>query len=311
MRLSDELFRTADAFTSAHIGQALQLAAGGRFGLFPGHHAFHVELGLRSDFVEVDSLECLAITRDGSLIDAHWDSKFTGNFDTRVALPKEDIKPSYFLIISVPISEKRPTGDGYCEPSYSLSLLDSDCAVPDKALPIARLVYDYAWRIDDLDFVPPCLYVSSHPAYQQMREQFELLLAKLEATSSSHLNSEGRPAVAMLLPNIRQLRIRVDKERDMLTPMTLLGMVQQCVSAFVTACDIYETFLLDDAEEWKNYIALPYSQRDVLGRLKEGLTLCVNINEKLGTLGVAPPPVRPVRAPEPTRKSKRVITIGQ
>ncbi len=314
MRLSDELFRTADELTWAHIGQALQLAAGGSFGLFPGSHTFHVELGLRSNFVEVDSLECLAITRNGNLLDAHWDSKFTSNFDTRIPLPKENIQSSYYLIISVPANEKRVTSDGFCEPAYSLSLMESDSALPDNAFPIARLVYDYAWRIDDLDFVPPCLYVSSHPAFQQLCDHYLRLLTILDATCCNQLTSVGREAIAMLLPIIRQLRIRVDKERDTLTPMSLLGMVQECVCTFVTACDIFHTFYLDDAERWKNYVGLPYSQQDVHGRIKEGLDLCMTINEKLNTLGVAPPVVQAPPKPEPAKKKKNsnlIITIGK
>lgn len=314
MRLSDELFRMADSFTSAHIAQALAVASAGRMGLFPSGRRFALELSLRNDMIEVDCLECTAITRDGTLIEAHWDTNYTGTFDTRVVLPKTDIQSSYFLTIEAPLGAIRTSSDGYSEPAYTLVLRESDSALPDNALPIAHIVYDYAWRIDDLDFVPPCLYVSSHPAYVQLLEQFSQLLNAMSAALHNQLYSNARILTAYMLPTVRQLAIRTDKERDLLTPMSLLGMVQQCVSAFATSCELSDVIRLENLDDWLNYAAMPYSVRDVYTRIKEGLNLCANINQRLSTLDVAPPPMpqRPTTPrPEPSRPStKRVITIG-
>ncbi|MBR6283403.1 MAG: hypothetical protein IKR25_03810 [Muribaculaceae bacterium] len=318
MRLSDEIFRTADAFTAAHIGQALLLGSAGRFGLFPGQSPFQVSLSLSADFVEVESLDCLGLTRAGHLIDTHWDTRYTSNFDTRVPLPRDGVQQQYLLIIMTPDGELRETGDGYCEPAYTLALMRCDSTLPDNALPLARLVYNYAWQIDDIDFVPPCLFVSSHKAYEDLLTQFINQLIMLDKAATAHINSAAKQVIRLILPAVRSLRIAADKQRDTLTPMALLGMVQQCVSAFVTGCEVDDNITLDELSEWKNYIAAPYSEHHVHQLIKQGLAVCATIVDKINGLSVAtatapPPPAppvsRPTPPPAPPAAKTRIITV--
>ncbi len=320
MRLSDDIFRTADAFTAEHIGQAMTLAAAGRFGLLPCSRPFQVNVNVSNEFIEVESLYCLGLTRDGMLIDARWDSHYTSNFDTRVPLPKDNSIQDCLLVIKAPEDQLRVTGDGYCEPAYTLALMGSENALPGNALPVARLVFNsYSWQIDDTDFVPPCLFVSSHLAYEQQREQFQQSLNALEANAVAHINTIGRQVIAMLLPQLRSLRITNDKRRDLLTPMELLGLVQQCVSAFVTGCELDEVINLNDIDEWKNYVNAPYSMRHVRQLIQQGLGLCASINEKINNFAIeapAPPKPEPRRQPQPPtpppvedRTTRKVPTI--
>ncbi|MBO7610373.1 MAG: hypothetical protein J6S96_09260 [Muribaculaceae bacterium] len=319
MRLSDDIFRTADAFTATQIGHAMVLAAAGRFGLFPCTRPFQVNVNISNDFIEVESLECLGLTRDGQMIEAHWDSHFTSNFDTRVPLPKGGNSQDCLLVIQAPNNEYRETSDGYCEPAYKLALIDSDKALPGNALPVARLVFNsYAWQLDDNDFVPPCLFVSSHPLFEQQRVQFIQLLDALEANAVAHLGTVGHGVIMSLLPQVRALRIVADKQRDTLTPMELLGLVQQCVSAFVTGCEMDRMINLNDIEEWKNYVKAPYSVRHVRQLIQQGLSLCAAINEKINNFGSvmpepAPRPVPPMpreeRMAPPPVENKKILTI--
>lgn len=316
MRLSDDIFRTADAFTATQIEHAMVLAAAGRFGLFPSMKPFQVNVNISNDFIEVESMECFGLTRDGQMIEAHWDSHFTSNFDTRVPLPKGGESLECLLIIQVHKDKYRETGDGYCEPAYTLALINSDNALPGNALPVARLVFNsYAWQLDDTDFVPPCLFVSSHALFEQQRVQFIQLLDALDANAVAHLGTVGHGVIMSLLPQVRNLRIVADKQRDTLTPMELLGLVQQCVSAFVTGCEMDRVINLNDIEEWKNYVKAPYSVRHVRQLIQQGLGLCAAINEKINNFGAVmhepiPRPVPPMpQAPPPPVENKKILTI--
>ena len=320
MRLSNEIFRHADAYTAAHIGQAMALAAAGRFGLFPGQRPFKVSVNISTDFAEVESMECLGLTRDGHLVEVCWDTRYTSNFDTRVPLPKEATEQPYLLTIAVPDGELRPTNDGCCEPAYQLQLQRADAALPGNALPVARLVYNVSWQVDDIDFVPPCLFVSSHPSFVQQHAHLLNQLAIIESNAMAHLDSAGRDVIALLLPQLRALRIAADKQRDTLTPMQLLGMVQQCVGTFVAACQVSQHIVLSEAGDWLNYAYAPYSEQNVRPLIIQGLGLCAAIADRINAFPavepepVPEPPRRPERKPEPTPPpptpdSKRVLTI--
>ena len=316
MRLSDEIFRTADALTAEHIGQAMALGAAGRFGLFPGMKPFHVSLALSSDFVEIESLDCMGLTRDGQLIDVHWDSRYTSNFDTRVPLPKDGMQQEYLLIITLQEGEMRESGEGLCEPAYRLALLRCDITLPGNALPVARLVYNYAWQIDDIDFVPPCLFVSSHKAYGELLSEFINLLVRLDVSATSHINSAAKQILRLFLPIVRALRITADKQRDTLTPMALLGLIQQCVSTFVTGCEMDDYIKLDELNEWKNYSSAPYSEHHVHQLIKQGLAVCAAIDDKINGLSIAAAPTptpphtpQPPAPPAPPVGKTRIITV--
>ena len=76
----------SDNCTSELIGKALVLSAGGNFGLFPNYRPFSLSLDINKNIIDVVSLNCLGITRDGTLIDVNYDTKYTNSFDTRTTI---------------------------------------------------------------------------------------------------------------------------------------------------------------------------------------------------------------------------------
>lgn len=306
MRLSDEIFRTADTYTASHIGLAMSLASAGRFGLFPGEHTFDVSINISPDFLEVEALNCLGLTRDGNLIEVSWDSRYTSHFDTRVPLPKNVGETAdYLLTIQHPGGELRQLNDSSCEPAYTLALQRADAALPGNALPISRIVHNISWQLDDIDFVPPCLFVSSHQAYMQLHARFLSLLDALEKSASAHLDSIGGDVAAQVLLNARNLKIIADKQRDTLTPMALLGIIQQCVNTFVTACELSANINLSEHDDWVNYIRAPYSEQNVRVLIESGLERCSAIVEKINSFRDAKLRVERETFPqEPAPKSK-------
>lgn len=300
MRLTDKILRDSDSITAEFIGEAMMLAAAGRFGLLPCARPFQIALNLTKEFVDVESMSCLAVTKGGHLIDVDYDTKYSNSIKTKVALPDNSTASELFLIVNVDIEHWYETTEGYEEPEYSFSFISANSSLADNAFPVARIVDSEfgGWHIDETDFVPPCLFVSSHHKFGDLLVKFQEVLANIDAKTRTMLHSQGRDAIRIFWPIVQQVRITVDKERDVLTPMALLGHVQKVVCAFNTACELDEIFMLSDAETFQNYALAPYNYKDVYPRIKEGLELCFSIVERVGRMKIreeapAPTPQKP------------------
>ena len=209
MRLTDEVLMLSDHFHSLLADQAFSLAAAGRFGLFPSARPFRVDLDFNKNAIDVTALSCLAVTRGGCLIDIHYTSDYTQPFSTRVLVPDQAEGPMLLLVCLLQDTPWKDANDGTCEPVYAFKLVDEDSPVPDNAFPIARIVDDMGWREDNVSFLPPCLYLSSHPVYGEMRTRFSTLLKKLDVLVPERLTTEENIAKRILFPEIQRLMVEV------------------------------------------------------------------------------------------------------
>lgn len=280
MRLTDDILRASDNCMVELVNISLKLAAAGRFGLLPST-SFELSLNISNRRVDVELLHCTAVTRGGDFIDVHYDTRYKNSFDTRVQIPEDSNENEYILTVFRTDDAWKETNDGYEEPVYSFSLIAPNSPVPSNAFPVARIVDEYGWRLDDLDFVPPCLFISSHQKYIQLQKQFSEILSAIDTRLRGHLHSNGREAIRIFWPIVQQLRITIDKECDTMTPMGLLANVQKCVSIFICACELDEYLELADAEKFKEYVSAPYNYKNSYNRIKEGLELCFLINDKI------------------------------
>ena len=318
MRLSDDILRASDICTEELVGNAFALAAAGRFGLFPSSEPFELSLEINKGIVDVLSINCLAITKDGHLIDVHYDTQYTNTFDTRVQIPEASGEKEFILTINAENQQWKDTNDGYEKPVYTFSLIRENSPVPANAFPVARIVDDYGWRIDDLDFVPPCLFLTSHRKYVELLKQFVDVLSEIDAKVRNLHLTTGKEPVRIFWPVVQQLLITTSKEYELMTPMNLLANVQKCVSAFSCAFELDDYLVLTDADTFWNYVCAPYNYKDAYQRIKEGLGLCFTISEKVEKLNdeatpkpepkpVPEPKAKPVPKPEPKQKPKRFI----
>ena len=293
MRLTDEILSMSDNCTSELIGKALVLSAGGNFGLFPNSRPFSLSLDINKNVIDVVSMNCLGITRDGTLIDVNFDTNYTNSFDTRTVIPGSNEDAVFILCVSS-TGEWRDTNDGLCEPTYSFNIIDENTSVPANSLPIARIVYDeYCWRMDEIDFVPPCLFVSSHDKYEELYSRFKQLLGKLDTILPHKFITEQKEALKIYWPIVQQLAITIDKEKYFMSPMMLLGSIQKCISGFVLACSLDDYITLGDPEIFQNYVRTPYSYKNVYKKIKEGLELCTSISVKIDGFEMEEPAPKP------------------
>lgn len=284
MRLTDDVLRTSDNCFLLWVEKALAISSAGRFGLSSSIQPFELSINILNGFVDVESLSCQAVTRNGELIDVHYDTRYTNSFDTRVTIPNDTEAKEYILIVVSDKARWNETNDGMEELEYSFAFISPETPVPDNAVPIGRIVNDYGWRMDDMDFVPPCLFVSAHRKYIELLERFVDLLAAIDVKSRELVRSSSKDAVRIYWPVVRNIKITIDKERDSLTPMALLGNVQKCISAFTCACELDDYLDLADAEAFEAYVRLAYNYREAYQTIKAGLEICSSIKEKVDML---------------------------
>ena len=147
--------------------------------------------------------------------------------------------------------------------------------------------------MDEIDFVPPCLFVSSHDKYEELYSRFKQLLGKLDTILPHKFITEQKEALKIYWPIVQQLAITIDKEKDFMSPMMLLGSIQKCISGFVLACSLDDYITLGDPEIFQNYVRTPYSYKNVYKKIKEGLELCTSISVKIDGFEAEEPAPKP------------------
>ena len=279
MRLTDEVLRMSDSYHAEFAGRAFLLATAGRFGLLPSTRHFRVSLDFNKNVLQVTSLDCLGLTRGGQLVDISFDSHFSQPGDTHVVLPSSGDDQALLLLVRS-TGEWRDAGDGSCEPVWQFSLITENTPVRDDALPLARIVKDPEWRSDD-QFVPPCLFLTSHDRYMELCNDFRSFLDRLEMLVPAKLVTDSGDARKIFLPEVRRLRIVMDKEAELMAPMSLFARVQECVSAFHCACTLDECLTLSEADKYEEYVRRSYHFKDCASRIREGLELVGEIVDKV------------------------------
>lgn len=291
MRLTDEVMKASDMAIAEWVCNALALASAGRFGLIPSYRPFRISIDFTKENIEVKSLCCLAVTKSGRLIDIDFDSQYSRHFSSSVKMPGNAAGKELLLTIGIDSEQWVETVEGFEEPFCRFNLVSPNAPIADNAVPIARFVdAEYGgWHIDDVDFVPPCLFVASHFKYQELFERFLQTLSEVETQVRSQVQSNARDVIRAFWPILVQILIDTDKGRDLMTPMTLLANVQKFVAAFTTACDLDDRLTLSDANTFRNYALSPYDFKNAYSKIKEGLELCFSIKEKIRLMEIKEP----------------------
>ena len=314
MRLTDEVLQASDQCTDEYIAQAVLLAAGGRFGLFPAVRPFRLSLSITKGVVNVEVLSCLAITRGGQVIDADFDTKYNTAFDTRIQIPAQGDEKEFLLTVSIQPKAWQETGDGYRVPNFGFALTGMNTQLADNAMPIARIVYEDGWREDTTSFVPPCLFLSSHPKMEELHEQFVGLLRSIDEKTSAQADGGAHQAISIYWPVVQQMLVAANTEHEAMTPMRLQSLVQQVVAAFTVACQLDDALTLEDAEAFRNYTRAPYNYKVAYLRIKQGLGMCYAISEKIDKFSLiqrVESPVPVVPKPEPPKPDPRRLWDGK
>ncbi len=317
MRLSAELFDAADAANEDGLRSAVLSASSGRMGLFASARPFGLSVNINNNVLEVVSLSCTGLTRSGYMVDIDFDSDYTGTFDTRVAIPHGDDDEAYMLVVRLHPQEWRETDDVFSEMKYTFGLVGVDSPVDDRSLPVGLVVNQYGWRLDEMEFMPPCLTVRAHMRYVELAEKARDIFRGIAERCLGGDQCVARHLLAIVWNAALSACIRIDTENETLTPGQLFGEVQRVVGSFVTGCRAEEAVSLEDPAPFMAYMHRRLDARHLYRDITAGLSLCAQIEEKVEAVCAmvevpkqpeprqAPRPApRPAPKPEPAPKPR-------
>ncbi len=304
MRLSPEVFNAMDKATEDSLRMVSLLGSASRYGLFTTKKPFELSVNINGNTLEVTSLSCHGITKTGCVIDIEYDSNYVNTFDTRVPIPASAEGEAFYLVVKVQEDKWREINETYSELSYTFELLGENSIIADNCLPIGLLVNQYGWRLNDTDFVPPCLYVSAHSKFIEQLERAKTFAKELLSKCLSSQNCVAKSLLASVWTASSIVYPHLDKERDTLTPGQLLSSIQQLVSSFIIGCfaDVYVS--LENQDPFAIYAQKAYDAKNIYRDIEAGLSLCAEISVKMDavcsmTETPKPDEERPVSNPKP------------
>lgn len=306
MRLSAELFDAADAANGDALRKAVLSASSGRMGLFASDKPFGLSVNINNNMLEVVSLSCTGVTRSGNVVDIDFDSDYTGTLDTRVAIPQGDDDEAYMLMVRLHPQEWRERDDVYSELKYTFGLVGIDSPVDDRSLPVGLVVNQYGWRLDEMEFVPPCLTVRAHPRYAELAGRAREVFREIADRCLGGEECVARHLLAFVWNAALSACIRIDTEGDTLTPGQLFGEVQRVVGSFVVGCRADDAVSLEDPAPFMAYMHRRLDARHLYRDIAAGLSLSAQIAEKVEavcSMVEAPRQPEPRQAPRPAPRT--------
>ena len=285
MRLSDDILRASDECALDYTNKAFMLAAAGRFGLLANARPFMVQINAVQNQIEVVSLDCLAITKGGDLIDVQHDGNYSGTLGNVVYLPEDDSLQDVLLLIHLDGEAWLETDENFEEPSYVFSAVPLGAAIDAHSLPLAHLVKsEYGWQLDTVNFVPPCLFVSSHYLYQEELNRFMSTLQVLDEKCCSLTRTTACNVLRIFWTAVRNGYISLQTEADTMTPTQLLAEMRKVVNSFIVSMQLDEHYGFASSEELAYYnqvVMNPCSFENVYLMIKKCNELCLDIDAKL------------------------------
>lgn len=312
MRLSTDVFNAMDASYENSIRLVSLISTGGRYGLFLTTRPFDLSVNINNNTLEVISLCCHGVTKSGNLIDIDFDSNFNTTFDTRINIPSSDNAELYYLVVRLHESEKREIDDMFSEQAYSFELLGENTIIGNDSLPVGCIINQYGWRLDEIGFVPPCLYVDAHPKYFEMLERAKNILKTISGQCLTSHDCVARHLLCSVWNTSSSEYISLDKKSGSITPGELLAAVQKVISSFVIGCSIDEYISLDNPDPFIAYTQIPYDARNMYHSIEKGLELCSEISVKMEAVcnmtEVTPKQTeKPKQKPQPSNENTQTV----
>lgn len=213
---------------------------------------------------------------------------------------------AFYLVVKVHEDKLREISETFSELSYSFELIGENSPIADNCLPIGMLVNQYGWRMNEADFVPPCLYISAHPKFVEQSERAKIFAKDLVSKCLLSQNCVAKSLVSKIWTSASAIFSRLDKERDTLTPGQMLSSLQQMINAFLIGCFADEYVSLENQDPFTLYVQKPYDAKNIYRDIETGLSLCAEISNKMTAVCAMTEVQTRVEEHKPTPKPKPV-----
>lgn len=281
MRLSTDVFEALDASLDEAIRLSNVIATGGRFGLISVNKQFELSVNVSNSTLEVVSLSCHGVTKSGRIVDIEFDSNFTNTFDTRISIPSSNDEEAFLLIVRLHDKQWREVNEMYSEPKYTFELIGENSPIDSSSLPIGLLVNQYGWRLDETEFVPPCLFTNAHPKYVEQVNRAKTILKTISDRCLNAQDCVARHLIGSVWRSVADSYISIDKSQESLSPARLFESLQKVIASFIAGCSIDEYCSLEQPEPFVSYYQSPFDERHLYRDIQKGLELCNEISIKM------------------------------
>jgi len=180
--ITPEIFAGSDNYHIAERSLLGRFFAFRLYGIFPGKNFYiRKRIDINTNTLIIDELECLAITRDGYVINI----QRAAPYNKELSL-KEVIGSELYIVLSVnPYSLSQSDEEElYVYPEYKLVTKRIEDTI-EKGIPVLKIIYDHEyqyWKIDE-NYIPPSIALDSvdllRQQYLNIKEKINKIIEKL------------------------------------------------------------------------------------------------------------------------------------
>lgn len=272
MRLTDEIFRSADEFHLSCLQPLYSVLVNGDYG-FLNMPIFRYELTDCS--LSVTELEANAISFSGKLIQLSFTREERQMFQN-INLPNST--ESFILYIdkssdkTIKINNKEQTIP-LCDADYQLLVrAESEHYSNPDAVPCARFVYKHGWT-QDTSFIAPCIILKANGTLLRSASNYAVELENLIKALKEAVNTEQYGLIMSALPSLVSIVTEVQKESDKMTPRHLITLMQKGIQTLLTLSDLEEDVVIPEKERCISFVESHYTPYVISDMVNEGIEL--------------------------------------
>jgi len=272
MRLTDEIFRSADEFHLSCLQPLYSVLVNGDSG-FLGLPIFRYEL--TESTLSVTELQAEAITNSGKLIQLSFTREERMLFQN-VKLP--DTTEPFILYIDKS-SNKTVKINGadkavpLCDADYQLLIrAESEHYNNPDAVPLARFIYKHGWS-QDTTFIAPCVLLRANGTLLRSASNYTVEVEALIRALKDAVDTEQYVLVMSVLPSLVRIMIEVQKESDSMTPRHLITLMQEGIQAVLMLSSMEDDIVIPEWERCVTFVDSHYTPYVIHEMVDEGIEL--------------------------------------
>lgn len=272
MRLTDEVFRSADEFHLSCLQPLYSVLVNGNYG-FLSLPISRYEL--TESTLSITELQVEAITASGKLIQLSFTREERLIFQN-ITLP--DSTDPFILYIDKS-SDKIVKINGtntkvpFCDADYQLLIrAESDHYNNPDAVPVARFIYKHGWS-QDTTFIAPCVVLRANGTLLRSASNYAVEIEALIGALRGTVDSEQYVLVMSVLPSLIRIMIEVQKESDTMTPRHLITLMQEGIHTLLMLSEMEEDVVIPERERCVTFVDSHYTPYIIHEMINEGIEL--------------------------------------
>ena len=303
MRLTDEIFRTADEYHLSCLQPLYSALVNGDYG-FLNLPIFRYELS--ESTLSITELDVNAICYSGKLVQLSFTREERSLFQN-INLPNTTEPVVLFIDKTSDKTVKVTNNEAsvpLCDADYQILVkLESEHYSNPDAVPFARFTYRHGWS-QDPSFIAPCVSLRSNGALLRSASNY---VVELEAVIKALKNAADTDQYVMImaaLPSLTRIAVEVQKEADKMTPRHLITLMQEGIQVLLTLSELEDDVIVPERERCVSFVESHYTPYVISEMVNEGVDLThilVNLPQSFGVREVIMPKPEVERVRPPRR----------